>query len=88
MVRQWQKLFFDRRYSATDLPDVLDYGKLAASVGLTGIEVGNPDELRDAIKAVKATGKGGVIACDINLDENVWPIVPPGEAIMNFVTEE
>ncbi|MDR1778165.1 MAG: biosynthetic-type acetolactate synthase large subunit [Clostridiales Family XIII bacterium] len=88
MVRQWQKLFFGRRYSATDLPDVLDYEKLAASVGLTGIEVTNVEELKQAIAKVRETGRGGVIACDIDLDENVWPIVPPGDAIMNIITEE
>ncbi|MDR3072739.1 MAG: biosynthetic-type acetolactate synthase large subunit [Clostridiales Family XIII bacterium] len=88
MVRQWQKLFFERRYSATDLPDVIDYEKLAGSFGLIGREVGNIDALKEAVAEIQKSGKGGVIACDINLDENVWPIVPPGDSIVNIICEE
>ena len=88
MVRQWQKLFFERRYSATDLPDLVDYGKLCTAFGLQGWEVDNEVDLRKAVDEAIRGGKGGVIACDIYLDENVWPIVPPGEAIANLVTEE
>jgi acetolactate synthase-1/2/3 large subunit len=88
MVRQWQKLFFDKRYSATDLPDVLDYAKLADSFGLTGYEVSDIDGLVNAIAAAKKTGKAAVIACDLYIDENVWPIVPPGDSIENQVMSE
>ncbi|MDR0817139.1 MAG: biosynthetic-type acetolactate synthase large subunit [Clostridiales Family XIII bacterium] len=88
MVRQWQKLFWDKRYSATDLPDVVDYKRLCDAVGLNGYEVDSIDALRDAIEDARAKGKGAVIACDILTDENVWPIVPPGDAIFNLRTEE
>jgi acetolactate synthase-1/2/3 large subunit len=88
MVRQWQKLFFGRRYSATDLKDVVDYTKLCPAFGLTGYEVDSREKLREAIRDAVATGKGAVIACDIETDENVWPIVPPGDAIFNQVMEE
>lgn len=88
MVRQWQKLFFERRYSATDLPDVLDYRKLCDAVGLMGAEVRNETDLKQAIRDAQAGGKGAVIACDIYTDENVWPIVPPGDAINHLVTSE
>ena len=88
MVRQWQKLFWDRRYSATDLPDVLDYEKLASAFGLTGYRVNNADDLRKAITAARKTGKAAVICCDVFIDENVWPIVPPGDTIENQRMEE
>lgn len=88
MVRQWQKLFFDKRYSATDLADVIDYEKLAAAFGLNGYYVRDMKGLTDAIEDAKEKGKGAVIACEINIDENVWPIVPPGEAINNQVLAE
>jgi acetolactate synthase-1/2/3 large subunit len=88
MVRQWQKLFFSHRYSATALPDVVDYKSLAASFGLTGYEVQTPDELKFAIGEAKKTGKAAVIACDVEIEENVWPIVPPGDAIYNQRMEE
>jgi acetolactate synthase-1/2/3 large subunit len=88
MVRQWQKLFFNKRYSSTDLPDVVDYTKLCSAFGLNGFEVDNEEDLRTAIDDAVASGKGAVIACDIYIDENVWPIVPPGDSINNQVTEE
>jgi acetolactate synthase-1/2/3 large subunit len=88
MVRQWQKLFWQKRYSATDLPDVLNYVKLCDAVGLKGREVDNVGDLKRAIAEAKDCGTGAVIACDILLDENVWPIVPPGDAIDNQVMSE
>ena len=88
MVRQWQKLFWERRYSATDLPDVLDYEKLAESFGLTGYRVDSADGLREAIAAARGTGRAAVICCDVFIDENVWPIVPPGDTIDNQRMEE
>jgi acetolactate synthase-1/2/3 large subunit len=88
MVRQWQTLFWQRRHSATDIPDVLDYEKLAAAVGLKGYEVDNIDGLKGAIKEAKASGRAAVIAVDIGIDDSVWPIVPPGDAIFNLRTEE
>jgi acetolactate synthase-1/2/3 large subunit len=83
MVRQWQKLFFDKRFSATDLPDVLNYEKLAAAFGLLGRHVYDAEGLKSAISEALAEGRGAVIACEVCIDENVWPIVPPGDAINN-----
>lgn len=88
MVRQWQKLFFNKRYSSTDLPDVLEYDKLASAFGLYGRLVRNRMEFRKALEEALQTGKGAVIACDISIDENVTPIVPPGEAINNQLLTE
>lgn len=83
MVRQWQKLFFNQRYSATDLQDVIDYDKLASAFGLNGCLVTDKAALKKALEDAKASGKGNVIACEVFIDENVAPIVPPGEAINN-----
>jgi acetolactate synthase-1/2/3 large subunit len=88
MVRQWQTLFWQRRHSATDIPDVLDYEKLADAVGLMGCEVSDIDALKGAIGKAKKSGKAAVIAVDIDVDDSVWPIVPPGDAIFNLRTEE
>ena len=88
MVRQWQKLFFDKRYSATDLPDVIEYDKLASAFGLNGCLVRQRDELIRALEEAKKSNKGTVIACEIFIDENVAPIVPPGEAINNQLLTE
>ncbi|MCG8483966.1 MAG: thiamine pyrophosphate-dependent enzyme, partial [Clostridia bacterium] len=83
MVRQWQKLFFDKRYSATDLPDVIDYVKLADAFGLEGIHVRNLEELKEAVSYASNNRKPTLIISHISIDENVFPIVPPGEAINN-----
>lgn len=88
MVRQWQKLFFDQRYSATDLPDVIEYDLLAAAFGLSGCLVKDRAGLRKALEEAKSSYKGTVIACEIFIDENVVPIVPPGEAINNQLLTE
>ncbi len=83
MVRQWQTLFFDKRYSATDLPDVVDYAKLAGVFDLNGYYTNCLEDLKKALKEAMEAGKGAVITCDIAIDESVYPIVPPGEAINN-----
>jgi acetolactate synthase-1/2/3 large subunit len=88
MVRQWQKLFFNRRYSATDLPDVVDYVKLVEAMGLTGFFTNNLQDLQTALEAAKINPTGTVIICDIHIDENVFPFVPAGEAINNQVLSE
>lgn len=88
MVRQWQKLFFGRRYSATDLPDIVDYVKLAEAMGLSGYFAKSLDDLKRALIQAKKNSSGSVIICDIHIDENVFPIVPPGEALNNQVSAE
>lgn len=88
MVRQWQKLFFNQRYSATDLADVIDYDKLASAFGLSGYQVKDSTGLRKALEKAKESKTGTVIACEISIDENVTPIVPPGEAINNQLLTE
>ncbi|MEL7657962.1 MAG: thiamine pyrophosphate-dependent enzyme, partial [Bacillota bacterium] len=88
MVRQWQKLFFNQRYSSTDLPDVIEYDKLATAFGLSGCLVKDRESLIKALEDAKNSKKGTVIACEIFIDENVAPIVPPGEAINNQLLTE
>lgn len=85
MVRQWQKLFFDKRYSATTLPDVVDYEKLAEAYGLKGYSVNTLEGLRQALRAAIESKSGNLIVCDINSDDDVFPIVPPGNAISDQV---
>jgi acetolactate synthase-1/2/3 large subunit len=88
MVRQWQKLFFEKRYSATDLPDNLNYIALGEAMGTPATLVNDIDSLREAATAARGSGKTEIIVCDIYIDENVWPIVPPGDAINNQVMKE
>ena len=88
MVRQWQKLFFDKRFSSTTLPDVIDYVKLADSFGLNGYRVDNLDALKEALIKSAASERGSVIICDISSGEDVFPMVPPGSAMNDQVFSE
>lgn len=81
MVRQWQKLFFEKRYSSTTLPDVIDYVKLAEAFGLSGARVSTLDGLRKALTEAVDSGRGNVITCDIDSNSDVFPMVPPGNAM-------
>ncbi len=85
MVRQWQKLFFEKRYSATTLPDVIDYVKLAEAFGLGGYKVNTLAALKESLEKAVDSGKGNVIVCDIDSGEDVFPIVPPGNAMNDQV---
>ena len=88
LVRQWQKLFFDKRFSSTTLPDVIDYEKLAGSFGLNGYRADNLDALKEALIKAAASERGSVIVCDISTGEDVFPMVPPGSAMNDQVFSE
>ncbi len=80
MVRQWQELFFDERYSGVWLdPNVPDYVKLADAYGAEGIRVDSPDEVDNAIeKAFSITDRSVVIDFRVDPTEMVFPMVPSG----------
>lgn len=81
MVRQWQTLFYGGRYSNTVLEDQTDYVKLAESMGAIGMRAETPEEFSEALgKALKAD-RTVVIDCRIDKDENVYPMVAPGDSI-------
>lgn len=81
MVRQWQKIFFDKRYSETDLKDVIDYESLARGFGLNGSYVKKLEDLKEELIKAKDSDRASIIACEISMDANVLPMVPPGGAI-------
>ena len=80
MVRQWQELFFDERYSGVWLdPNVPDYVKLAEAYGAVGLRVESPDEVDTAIeKAYSVTDRSVVIDFRVDPAEMVFPMVPSG----------
>jgi acetolactate synthase-1/2/3 large subunit len=80
MVRQWQELFFDERYSGVYLnPDVPDYVKLAEAYGAVGIRVDSPEEVDAAIeKAYAVEDRSVVIDFRVDPREGVFPMVPAG----------
>ena len=84
MVRQWQELFYDRRYSHTEISGP-DYVALAAAYGALGIRVEKAEEVEGAIK--KALETDGPVMIDFKVcpEENVFPMVPAGEAIDRMI---
>jgi acetolactate synthase-1/2/3 large subunit len=79
MVRQWQELFYDRRYSFTELPPV-DFVKIGQAYGIDGLRVESRDEVQSALKTAINTPGPFVLDFRIEREENVFPIVPPGAA--------
>jgi len=89
MVRQWQQLFYERRYSHTCIDFAPDFVKLAEAYGAVGIRVEKKDEVVTAIK--KALGiKDRPIVIDfvVEQEENVYPMIPSGKSIKETIMRE
>jgi acetolactate synthase-1/2/3 large subunit len=84
MVRQWQELFYKKRYSYTHLVNP-DFVKLAESYGALGIKVTKREEVRPAIEKALMTDNVVFIDFHIEEEENVYPMVPAGEAIDRMI---
>ena len=88
MVRQWQDLFYEKRYSATVLDDGMDYVKLAEAMGAEGYRACSREEFDQALEKALKSGKPVLIDCVIDRDDKVFPMVAPGAAISEVFTEE
>lgn len=82
MVRQWQELFYEHRYSSSTLPqDCPDFVKLAEAYGAFGIRVTAAAELDDALAAAFAFDGPAIVDVRVEREENVFPMVAPGGSI-------
>jgi len=81
MVRQWQTLFYGKRYSATVLEDKVDFCKTAEGLGCKAIKVTKKEEVAPAIQEAMDYNGPVVIECIIQEDDKVFPMVAPGAAI-------
>ena len=81
MVRQWQTLFYDKRYSNTILDDKVDFCKVAEGLGCKAIKVTSKEEVAPAIKEALDTNGPVLIEVVIGKDDKVFPMVAPGGAI-------
>lgn len=88
MVRQWQDLFYEKRYSATVLDDGVDFVKLAEAMGATGYRVTTREEFSLALEKALGADMPVLIDCIIDCDDKVWPMVAPGAAISSSFTGE
>lgn len=87
MVRQWQDLFYEKRYSSTVIEDAVDFVKLAEAMGAEGIRVTTREEFEKAFTRALELNRPIVIDCQIDSDEKVWPMVAPGAAISDVFDE-
>ncbi len=80
MVRQWQELFYDKKYSHTDLTVAPDFVALAKAYGAVGLRATKPSEVEPVIKEALATDNVVVMDFVIDREEGVYPMVPAGKA--------
>jgi acetolactate synthase I/II/III large subunit len=87
MVAQWQRLFYDERYSAVKLKGNPDFVKLADAYGAEGVRVENLEEFRREVKRAIGADVPTVIDVPIDPDENVMPMIPPGMGLKDTLWE-
>jgi len=85
MVRQWQTMFYGKRYSQTTLNRRTDFAALAKSFGAEGFRAESLPQLGSILEHLPADGPA-VIDCRIDMDEQVLPMIPPGGSVKNIVT--
>jgi acetolactate synthase-1/2/3 large subunit len=88
MVRQWQQLFYKKRYSQTYLPHVPDFVKLAEAYGASGMRITKKQDVRPAIERAIAIDNTVFMDFIVAEEENVFPMVPAGEAINKMILIE
>jgi acetolactate synthase-1/2/3 large subunit len=81
MVRQWQTLFYGKRYSQTVFDDKIDYCKVAEGLGCTAIKITRKEEAGPAIQKALSINGPVVLDCMIEADDKVFPMVPAGAPI-------
>jgi len=87
MVRQWQNLFYDSRYSQTTLDRCTDFVKLAEAFGAVGYNLTRKEDVEETIKKAMAQNRPVVINCEIDRDLKVYPMVPPGAPIDEVIMD-
>jgi acetolactate synthase-1/2/3 large subunit len=87
MVRQWQQLFFDRRYSSVELQNP-DFLKIAEGFGVTGRKISKPEELEGAVKEMLDFEGPYLLHIEVEKEENIFPMVASGCAVDEIVLEK
>ena len=87
MVAQWQRLFYNRRYSGIDLKGVPDFVKLADAYGVDGVRIGSLEEFSNAVRKAIKSDVTTVIDVPISPEENVFPMVPVGGSLKEMMLQ-
>jgi acetolactate synthase-1/2/3 large subunit len=87
MVRQWQNLIYEKRFSQTDLDRGPDFVKLANAYGIDGARAANQEQFEAAFRTAVESGKPWVIECAIDKDAMVHPMVPGGADATSFLLD-
>jgi acetolactate synthase-1/2/3 large subunit len=88
MVRQWQELLYDKRYSATNLCNNPDLVKIAEAYGAAAMRITKPEDVKKAIKdSLKIKDRPVLMDFVVHKEENVFPFVPPGQAINEMIID-
>ena len=85
MVRQWQQLFFDKRYSQTCMELPIDFIKLAEAYGANGLRASKPEEVEEVIRQALAMPGPVIMEFKVSREENVMPMVPAGAGLNEMV---
>ena len=87
MVRQWQKLFYGNRFSQTDVRKRTDYVKFAESFGAAGFAIEKEEDIVPVLTKALAMNTPAVVDCRISNDENVLPMIKPGQTYDTIITD-
>ncbi len=87
MVRQWQKLFYENRFSQTDPKRATDFVKLAQAFGVEGLRIEKTEQIKTVLEQAVSLNAPVVVDCRISPDTNVLPMIPPGKTVNEIVTE-
>lgn len=87
MVRQWQNIFYDKRFASTTLSNDIDYVQFANSLGAKGYNITKPEDIDTVIKSALEDDKTTIVNCIVGQDNCVYPMVPPGKAIDEAIYE-
>ncbi|UCD86305.1 MAG: acetolactate synthase large subunit, partial [Desulfobacterales bacterium] len=85
MVRQWQQLFYERRYAATDLECAPDFARVAEAYGALGLKATKPKEVVSVLKQGLESPKPAVMDFRVAREECVYPMVPAGASITEML---
>ncbi len=85
MVRQWQELFYEKRYACTGMDCAPDYVKLAEAYGAVGLRATKPDEVESVLKEGLATAGPVIMDFKVDREESVYPMVPAGAPITDML---